>query len=407
MGKISKTFALLLLVIMAMSSLILFDWIPFGLAKNGTNVSGIISLDTIWNKVKSPYTLSSDVTIDPKITLTIEAGTTINLQGHSIITGWGYDKIADVPVLSVLTAIGTVNDPIRFNGGKISLQHTVNSTIQNAVLSATSIEVTMGSPKVSSCTITGDSSGIGIECTAAESPQIIENIISGWDTAIKTGAPMMGYGRGFPQIQANMIVGNRIGILMTFYDDAIGMWDYPKINHNTITGNSGAGIQLEVSGPDWRGGSVSDVEIAQNNIYNNTVNAQAVKVSVGDPASTLIAQNNWWGTSDSTTIKQTLSGDVVYQPYLLEPDSDTSIPNSIPTPIQTTAPTPTVLELSTPTPTSIPIEPNTTSGFTDSITLPLSTFTAIIGVIAVIALLALTLSILSLRSHRKTSNLSK
>ena len=312
-----------------------------------TNVSDIISQNTAWTKSGGPYTLTSDVTIDPKIILTIEAGTTINLQGHSIITGWGYDKIADAPVLSALTAIGTINEPIHFNGGKISLQHTINSTIQNAVLSATSIEVTMGSPTLSYCTITGASSGIGIECNAAESPQIIGNILSGWDTAIKTGAPMTGYGRGFPQIQANIIANNKVGILMTFYDDAIGLWDYPKINYNTITGNSVAGIQLEVSGPDWRGGNVSDVEVAQNNIYNNSINAEAVKVSGGDPASTLIAQNNWWGTSDSATIKQTLSGDVVYQPYLVEPDNGTSIPSSIPTPIETVAPTPSIM----PTPT--------------------------------------------------------
>lgn len=347
MGSISKSFAILLILLISIPSLIFFETLPFGLAQRGTNEGGILSSDTTWKKASNPYTLTSDVTIDPKITLTIEAGTTISLQGHSIITGWGYDKIDDAPVLSVLSAIGTVNDPIHFNGGRISLQHTVSSTIQNAVLSATSIEVTMGSPTISYCTITRASSGIGIECTAAESPQIIGNILSGWDTAIKTGAPLMGYGRGFPQIQTNIIAGNRVGILMTFYDDAIGMWDYPKINHNTITGNSGAGIQLEVSGPDWRGGSVSDVEVLQNNIYNNSINAEAVKASGGDPASTLIAQSNWWGTRDSATIKQTLSGNVVYQPYLLEPDSNTSIPNSIPTPIETAAPTPTVPELPT------------------------------------------------------------
>jgi hypothetical protein len=53
MGKIGKTSALILTIIIVMSSLIIFDWIPLGLAQSGTNEGGILTANTTWTKNNS------------------------------------------------------------------------------------------------------------------------------------------------------------------------------------------------------------------------------------------------------------------------------------------------------------------------------------------------------------------
>ena len=80
MRCISKSFSLILIVLLAVSSLtVIFATIPFGLAQSGTNVSGIISSDTTWTQANSPYNLTGNVQVNNGVSLTIEAGITVTL----------------------------------------------------------------------------------------------------------------------------------------------------------------------------------------------------------------------------------------------------------------------------------------------------------------------------------------
>jgi hypothetical protein len=49
--------------------------------QSGTQVSGIIDLDTVWT---GSYSLNGSVTVSSGVTLTIEAGTTVNLNSNNI-----------------------------------------------------------------------------------------------------------------------------------------------------------------------------------------------------------------------------------------------------------------------------------------------------------------------------------
>lgn len=108
--------------------------LPFGLAQGDTNQSGIISSNTTWTIAGSPYTLTGNLLVENGVTLTINAGTTVNLGSYYIM------------VNGVLTAKGTSISPIVFNGGSITFTYSCvgwneqtqsGCIIENAILTTT------------------------------------------------------------------------------------------------------------------------------------------------------------------------------------------------------------------------------------------------------------------------------
>ena len=101
-----------------------------------TNVVGIIGSDTTWTKVNSPYYLTGKMLVDTGVTLTIEAGVTVYLNGYYIM------------VNGTLFIEGTSSDRINFNNGEIiftqysngwNQQESSGCIIQNAVVNQTVI----------------------------------------------------------------------------------------------------------------------------------------------------------------------------------------------------------------------------------------------------------------------------
>ncbi len=70
-----------------------------------TPVTGILTVDTTWTKAGSPYSLSGPLAVNQGVTLTIQAGTTVFLNGYYI------------QVNGTLTAKGTLTDQIQFSNG--------------------------------------------------------------------------------------------------------------------------------------------------------------------------------------------------------------------------------------------------------------------------------------------------
>ena len=69
-----------------------------------TNVSGAISSDTTWSLANSPYTITGSVLVSNGVTLTIEAGVTVNFpDGYKIL------------VKGNLLSVGTSSSLITFN----------------------------------------------------------------------------------------------------------------------------------------------------------------------------------------------------------------------------------------------------------------------------------------------------
>ncbi|MCW4024343.1 MAG: hypothetical protein NWF01_04820 [Candidatus Bathyarchaeota archaeon] len=72
---------------------------------NAANLSGSITSDITWTKTDGPISLTGTVTVTNGVTLTIEAGTVVHLNGYSI------------KVDGTLHAIGSSLDDIEFNSG--------------------------------------------------------------------------------------------------------------------------------------------------------------------------------------------------------------------------------------------------------------------------------------------------
>lgn len=73
-----------------------------------TNVSGIISSNTVWNAAGNPYIVIADVFVDPGVVLTIDPGVTVK-----------FDFGTSIGVNGTIRAVGTQADPIFFEADTI------------------------------------------------------------------------------------------------------------------------------------------------------------------------------------------------------------------------------------------------------------------------------------------------
>lgn len=187
--RISPAVSIVALIAIMVSGLAFAGSVHFGIAQSSTPVNGIISSDATWTKANSPYSLTGPVGVASGVTLTIEAGVTVDLASYYI------------QVNGTLIAQGTGTDPINFNNGAsiehaaITLNSGSDSIIENAVFStgATisinsaspkiinnsvySISVWGGSPIITNNTITyAQGSGIYVH---GGSPSILNNTVDG------------------------------------------------------------------------------------------------------------------------------------------------------------------------------------------------------------------------------------
>jgi len=385
--------------------------VRFGLAQaTGTSVSGVIYTITTWTKVNSPYTLTGNVLVYDGAVLTIQPGVTVNLGSYYI------------EVNGTLQAVGTSTSKIVFNSNAAASSITftpfsdgwngstsTGSIIENAIINS---PITLGSSvEIIDNTING---GINVQTTYADYPtadpvisnnyieggvgvgtaenalisnnsivgtgitldmscgsispgaaNILRNTISGCPTGVTIG----GGGSGSPAspiqlLQGNLITNNTVGVEIDIFIES----STPVIENNSIA-NNGVGISVISSDPVVS--APQNPTIQGNNIYNNT--NYNFKLQIPD---SLNAQHNWWGTTDSTAIGQTIYdfkddfnlGKVDYTPFLTAPNPDILTSNPLaPGPTETPQPSPNPTNAPTPTPS--PIQ----AAVTNSSTLSVST----------------------------------
>ncbi len=292
-----------------------------GIVKASTAVNGIISSDTTWTKVNSPHSLTGNLLVSNGVTLTIEAGATVNLNGYYIM------------VNGTLNARGRGTDKIQFSSGEITFtqyssdwneQTDSGCIIENANLDSTYVDIGSVSPKITnnsilrisvaySAIISHNTIHNGITFYSGASGTLSRNIISGGlkltasspavsNNTISGGVVISG---GSPIISCNIISGevdvsggrissdfpvvshNRI----TAGDTGIGCNGYAVISFNNISGCTSA-IQLypvQVLG----GTNPSYPLIERNLITHNTRGITIALSSRFDPGTlTPIIQNN-------------------------------------------------------------------------------------------------------------------
>jgi hypothetical protein len=311
MGKRS---ALLLIAILTVSSLIVVDWIPLGLAQSGTDESGILISDTTWTRSNSPYTLSSNVLVPNGVTLTIEAGVTINLRGFYVY------------VNGTLVAKGSDTNPISFIGGVygvgsiIFTQYSTSWSSQSnsgSILEYVSaaVNITRSSPRITNChlgltNIDGGSSIISnndaFEIDVFDGSPTISN--NNFNVPLENNdlGQINVYG-GSPIIQNNFINGttaymnngdSRHPMLEQYFMPSFGILvdgvsANVQVTSNTITYHGTAGINV----------MAGNVTLSNNLISYNQV---GISDQTFMPAQTI--QNANLAIRDNTIIYNTFSG---------------------------------------------------------------------------------------------------
>jgi hypothetical protein len=397
MKTIGSSILLILILIIGLTP---FSILPSVTAQSSQTVSGIISSDTTWTKANSPYSLSGPVAVNQGVTLTIEAGTIINLNyfyiqinGTLVAKGTSADKIQFDGGSSqgiTFTAVSskwneqtgsgciiqyaTIKPLLLVSGSSVKIDHSnvlsaltvggssviTNNNLQggacilgstmlsNNIISGTSAagpvapapvviatsDTTLNEfPTIANNLINGRGGEIGISCS--HYVKVTNNSITGCQEGIRIFSSQIS---GYPVIEKNAIFCNQNGIVILASQGA-PVSDQPLIESNLITGNN-IGISVE------RDGGISTPTIQNNNIYSNNVNLG------WGPSNNMDIVNNWWGTTDTQAINQTISdfkndfnqGKVNFVPFLAQPNPDAPIlsPGVSPTP----SPTPEIPEFS-------------------------------------------------------------
>ena len=301
-----------------------------GTVTAATDVPSIISSDTKWTKANSPYELKGPTLVSDDVTLTIEPGTTVNLNDFYI------------QVNGTLVARGSSTDQIHFNGGIIKFtesstdwneQTSSGCIIENANLENTRLEIgnspklhknsiyeisVDGSPIISENTIYGEVSIRG-------SPNIVGNSIinsTSFSLSIGGGSPTISHNtincriwvsHGYPTISDNTIFDG-------VHVDSRGAT--VTISNNTITGLDSrlifvTGVPAVISNNTLIGTGTKDVGIHIVNYYGfsisgNTISNCSVAI-IGGNSVPLTIENNWISNSeDGIRLTQTWTPSAEY-----------------------------------------------------------------------------------------------
>ena len=424
---------------------------------NAVNVSGTITSDTTWAFTNSNYyNFTGDVTVANGVTLTIEPGASIRVN-----------TVYTLQVDGTVHAVGTSNDPIAFGttvsdnyiGGTITFSQSSNSwnaetgsgcIIQNAEFSPSfyiniintspdisqnqfygNIAVSGGSPVISNNTLNtqGGHQWGDIVSVNGGSPLISNNTISGLaangngpstpggvslegtNNALVTDNQFNGdfstaaivISSGTPLIERNFITSDTVIDGVNYNNAPVGMTIYgdasPVIENNTIAENAiGLNIYDSSGSPSP---TITNNNIEGNTQYNIYLGEQGV---LGSTAGNINAANNWWGTTDTSIINQTIYdnknnnnlGTVTFTPILtsMNPDAAPN-PNA---PITTLSPTLT----SSPVPSSTSTgSPATSPNQLNTQATPQLVFYGIIAVLAVV-IVVLLIAMAALHKRAKT-----
>ncbi len=353
-------------------------------AQGATNVGGLIDADTIWTKAGSPYNLTGPLGLKEGVTLTIEAGTTVNL-------GYYY-----IQINGTLIAKGTDTDGIRFNGGSSqgitftakcsdwNEQTGSGCVIQYAIV-IPKLVVNDAIVKIDHCTVLGvfsvGGSSIVTNNNFSGGMEVVgAAIVSGnWISGTASAAPSANQpvlaviSESSPDQVAtiadnviqggNLMFGNKQDTGVSCYgyivvtnntimrcEEAIRVYtpqaaSFPLINRNTIYDNLYGIVIRAASSPtvsnapivlenlitnntvgifvENHGGQVNPA-IEDNNLYANGINFQ------WGLATNIAIPNNYWGTTNETAITQSIYdskndfnlGTVTFQPIMTSPNPD-------------------------------------------------------------------------------------
>ena len=244
------------LIAIMVSGFALAGVVHFGTVQASTDVTGIIYSDTTWTKANSPYSLTGNVLVYNGVTLTIEAGVTVNLDGYYIM------------VNGTLRARGSGTDKIHFNSGEITFTQYSNSwneqtssgcIFENANLNATSIS--------SDISLKINNVYTNAPISVVESCIISNSLLAG-----------------------KISVGNSSIISNSSFTGGISVGNSSVITDNTITCDVSTGNLVTIANNNINGSVIS----GSSSIVNNTITG-TVTIRESSSDSSVISNNTLAG----------------------------------------------------------------------------------------------------------------
>ena len=264
--KMMKSFLRIFLSVIIVSGLISVTTVHFGLAQSG--LVTFLNSDTVWTKANSPYNLTGPTVISTGVTLTINPGVTVNLNGYYIF------------VNGTLKAIGSASDKIQINGGETSFGDN-DQTGLNSIFENTMINSTISSSKP----LKLNNNTINVGVTVGANSVISNNVVV---AAINTGDNTTVSNN---DIKADLSVGDSCIISYNIIEGDVTAGSSAKILSNTINGSS------RYTMPFGGFGYTTALTVgALSEISNNTI-------SGGAPFT------DWAGRPEDSTSAVTVSGD--------------------------------------------------------------------------------------------------
>lgn len=220
------------LLVVIVANTFLFAYSQFIFSVNATYVEGLITQDTVWTLIDSPFIVSKDVIVQQGVTLTIEPGVEIRFGGNFSLI-----------VNGKLVANGTPDKMITFTSNKLSPELGDWNTIE--------LNGTQAQCVVAYCSIKYAEDGLVIKNSTAK----IENSII--SNSSRSGIYITGNNNIL--IQNNIIKSNGGGILLT--GDSISG---ANISQNIVSFNTNSGIHLDAN-------AYNNIKISNNNISTNNI----------------------------------------------------------------------------------------------------------------------------------------
>jgi hypothetical protein len=348
-------------------------------AKASTEVTGIISSNITWTQSGSPYILTGNVPVNNGVTLTIEPGVTVNI-------GRGVHLQID----GTLDARGTNTDNIHLSGGgdiiltpsstNWNQQNASGTTIENSIVDGVSITVCNsakidnntifgyvyvggGSPQITWNSMAGqillngsslyplisNNNILGSVMIDGGSPTISQNFIVGVNPPYSINNPqsmcsaiVLVGANGSPSPLCNAVIKDNTiaaaldgiswlseggiienNLIASCARTALALGNTALVQNNTLV-NSTVGINLfNFNNMESYGKSPTPPTITGNNVLNSG-NYNIYSYC----GMNLTADYNWWGTTDPSSIKQTIYdhsfdaalGTISYMPFLTAPN---------------------------------------------------------------------------------------
>ncbi len=389
------------LLVLLICGFVLVCSLRFDVVGASTEVTGIIDSDVVWRKVDSPFNLTGPILVDEDVTLTVEAGVTVGLNGYYIrvdgtlrARGSMFDKIyfidgSSEPPNYAITFAENSTSWDELDGSGCVLEYVVIDSVHagismedvsprvdnNFINAYYAVDVIGGSPVISNNIINGE---IGVH---EASPIIMGNTITGSISAAASSGEtlilnntiiagernkdMPGIICSYAHVEGNVIYGFEAGgivaesrwnrdlvieenlIVFNSVGINISRSASPGIRYNTIANNS-VGIEIN---------AFSSPTLYYNNIQDNV----EYSIYLSEASEDVDADDNWWGTTDYYAIRESIFdfeddfnlGEVAVLPFLSKPASTAPSIASAPEPPLTPTPTPSASPINAPTSPSL------------------------------------------------------